>query len=116
MKFQLQNCKLWFGARDYSGDMNSMGLNYAAEMKDSTVFGVDARARLGGLKVITVSHHGFVDWDTLNEPGSTDEDMFARVGAIEVPMSMAVSSVQGQPAYTFRASIGTYTPARSWES
>ncbi len=59
----LRDQKLWFAGRDLTGVMNSMALNYGAELLDATVFGNTTRKRVPGLKTVSIQHEGYFDVD-----------------------------------------------------
>lgn len=104
----LTNCKLWLAGYDLSGDMNALGLTYAAELQENTTFGSDTRTRAGGLKTIVAQHEGL--WNANGSDGP-DDVLFSRIGASNVPMSVApTTGAAGEVAYTFRCALGNYVP------
>ena len=102
----LRQSKLWIRGYDFSGDMNSMSLEYGAELQDDTVFGDDTRSRKGGLKTVAFSHAGFWNADGTDEP---DDILFARVGLGSDVMTVAPETgAAGEAAYILNAITGEY--------
>lgn len=103
----LTNCKLYVAGFDLSGDMNALGLTYAAELQDTTTFGQDTRVRAGGLKTIIAEHQGLWSAGT----GEPDTVLFDRIGTANVPMTICpTSGAVGEVAYLFRAIHSAYNP------
>ncbi len=96
--------KLWFGGYDLTGTMNALGLDCGAESKDNTVFGDDTKSNIGGLKTVAMQCEGLVDTTTY------DKVLFDNIGVADVPVSFGSSGDEGDPAYTFKASLGEYSP------
>lgn len=83
----LKNCKLFVGGYNLTGDMNSLTLNYSADILDKTVFGSTFRQRKAGLLDTEITCAGFwnssegssgvsyskVDPVAFNKTGSSDE-------------------------------------------
>lgn len=103
----LKDQKLWFGGYDLTGIMNALGLDYGAELQDNTVFGDDTKSNKGGLKTVAMQCEGFFDADPY------DAALFANIGIADVPVSFGASSSEGDPAYTFKAILGEYSPGGS---
>lgn len=103
----LTDAKVYAGQYDWSGDMNSIALEYAAEMKDCTVFGTTTRQYKGGLKTVRLGTSGF--WSAGTD--EIDSEIFDRVGATAVPISITPGTgAAGQACYLFRATRADYRP------
>lgn len=101
----MRDHKIWFDGRDLTGAMNSLALEYGADMVEVTAFGDTARNRLGGLKSVTASLDGFYD------PDPVDADLFAAIASSDKPFSVAVPpAAEGDVAYTVLAVSGEYSP------
>ena len=104
----LSNAKLWLAGYDLSGQSNALALEYSAEEKDETAFGMGTRKNKGGLKVIGASAEGF--WEA--GVGLLDEGIFTRIGVSDEVVSMAAEAdgAEGQIGYTFKSLLATYEP------
>lgn len=100
----LKDQKLWFGGYDLTGIMNALGLDYGAEMQDNTVFGDDTKSNKGGLKTVAMQCEGLFDTTAY------DKVLFDNIGVADVPVSFGSSGDEGDPAYTFKAIAGEYSP------
>lgn len=108
----LTNCKIMLGGYDLSGFHNSLNLEYAAEMLDDTVFGTSGtRSNKPGLKTVSFTGNGFVDFGEI-EPGvSMDSAMFNRIGADREVMSFAQDGEdEGATSYSVRMVNANYNP------
>lgn len=105
------NAKLWLDAWDLSGDMNKIALGYSADLQDATTFGhAGGKARKGGLKGLSLALEGLWSGGT----DLVDEVLFGKVGAVDVPITVADGSgVAGDPAFSFLAAVGQYSPGAS---
>lgn len=104
----LKDQEFWFDGYQLTSMMNALALEYAAELQDNTVFGMDTRSRIGGLKTVAANHQGFVD--------ASDRDalLFNKIGVKDTPMSFAASNgAEGDVAYSFLATQGEYSPGAS---
>ena len=54
----LKDAKIWFDKYDFSGEMNSVAVDYSAAMLDNTVFGCDTKSNKGGQKTTQISLAG----------------------------------------------------------
>lgn len=103
----LTDAQLWAGQYDWTGDMNSTRLDYAAEMQAATTFGQTTRINKGGLKTVTLSNEGFFSAGT----DEIDAELFATIGTAGVATSVCPGSgVAGEACYLFRAIRANYTP------
>ena len=103
----LTQCKLWVDGWDLSGDMRALALNYAAELKDNTTFGMTTRSRAGGLKLVDIQHEGL--WS--GGADLVDEVLFNRIGLSDVPVSIGVETgAEGEVGYSFLSTFGEYAP------
>ncbi len=101
----LTSAGVWLDQYNLTGDLNSVALNYGAELQDSTVFGGTTRTRKGGLKTVTASMEGFHNAGT----GLSDEGLFDNIGVADVPMTMAPTKTEGELAYFFKAILAEYS-------
>lgn len=103
----LTNCKLYFDKFDLSGQMNSVGIDYGAELQDVTSFGDSTRVRVGGLKTISVNHEGF--WE--GGIDKIDDALFKRISQSDVPMTICPrTGADGEIAYSLKSILGQYSP------
>lgn len=103
----LTDAKIYVAQYDWSGDMNSVALEYAAEMQDATTFGQTTRINKGGLKTARLSTEGY--WSAGS--GEIDPAIFAEIGVADRPVSVTPGSgAAGEAAYLFRTIRGSYSP------
>jgi len=106
--FVMTNAKVLLGGMDFSGQHNSLALEYGAEMLDETTFqvgGAATRKNKAGLK--TFSFNGNIFWDS-----DTDEVLFNRIAAAREVMSFApTGEAEGDRVLFTRAVNATYNPA-----
>jgi len=102
--FVLTNAKVWLDAYDISGKLNELGLDYAAELPDSTVFSSGTtRSRTPGLKHVKATLKGFDDFADDN----IDEQAHALLGVQNSVMSCsAEGGDEGETGFFFRAATG----------
>ncbi len=111
-KFVLDDAVVMLSGRDLSGELNSISLEYAAELPDSTAFGDGARRRLPGILDVNANHAGW--WDSVSAEDSLDADLFAEIGAAEDLMSFSPDGGQiGEIAYSFPSLGASYSPGAS---
>ena len=104
----LRDQKLWFGGRDLTGVMNSLGLDYGADAVEDTTFGQQTHTFQGGLKSVAASHQGFFD------AAAYEADLFDNVGVDGVPMSYSgPDAAEGAVAFTFQSMESQYAPGGS---
>lgn len=102
----LTDAKVYVGEYDWSGDMNSIALEYAAEMKDATAFGQTTRINKGGLKTVRLGTGGIWSAGT----GEVDTELFPIVGASR-PISITPGAGSaGEACYLFRSARADYRP------
>jgi len=104
-KFIFKDEKIFFGGYDVSGILNSIGVDYNAELQDDTCFGDDTRSRLPGLKDISVNLAGF--WDS-----AEDSAFFSGIGASS-PQVIGIAPnnpSEGDRAFLMRADEASYAP------
>jgi hypothetical protein len=100
-----RDAKVWTGAYDFTGLMNAVALDYAAELVDSTTLGDTTRERLGGLKTVDLAIEGYFDGAYL------DPQLFQQIGLSGWPISIAPeAAADGDRAFLFRAIAGAYAP------
>ena len=108
-KFVLTDAKVFYGGRDLSGELSSVGFEYTAETPDRTTFGGSARRRLPGVLDVSASHQGF--WDSLTAADSVDQDLFDKIGAASDLMSFSPDGGQlTEIAYSFQCQAAEYSP------
>ena len=99
----LRDQKVWFGAYDLTGKMNSIGLAYGAPLLDADAFGNTGKERLSGLPAATAQHEGY--WDEV-----VDAALFAEIGQVNTPMSVApVNGTEGSRVHFFHAAAAEYS-------
>ena len=105
--FVLNDAKVWLDGYDISGRLNKLGLEYAAELQDATVFGNTTRVRQGGLKTVKASLEGFSDF--VND--GLDEQLESRLAVANTAFSASPDGGdEGEVAEFFRAILGEYRP------
>lgn len=111
-KFVLDDAIVMLGGRDLSGELNSISLEYSAELPDSTAFGDTTRTRLPGVLDVVASHTGW--WDSVDASDSLDADLFAEIGAAEDLMSFSPDGGQlGEVGFSFPMLGAAYSPGAS---
>ena len=107
-KFVFTDASLVINSVDLSDHVQSVTLNYEAELQDSTCMGDDTRLNTGGLKNWSMDVQFAQDYAS-NE---VDATMFSIVGSgvtvVLKPTSGAVSSTN--PSYSGTGVIGSYNP------
>lgn len=71
-----RNAYFWLNNVDYSDEVESIALNYGAEMLDETAMGDDTRINKGGLKTWSVDGNVHQDYAS----GNLGANLFALVG------------------------------------
>jgi len=93
------DCFLSIGGTDYSANVQSVTLNYSAEMLDDTAMGDTARSNAGGMKVWNMDvtfHNDYTD-------NGIDEILFGLVGVTAALILRPVKSTvvgAGNPNFT----------------
>lgn len=101
--FVLTDAQITYGGLDITGLSNQIGINYAAEAKDSSVFGVATRKRLSGLITADTTHQGL--WDS-----SADSAFFDKIGGTpEVLTILPDAGAVGSRAFFLNALNAEYT-------
>lgn len=107
-KFVFTDASLVINSVDLSDHVQSVTLNYEAELQDDTTMGDDTRTNLGGLKNWSMDVQFAQDF-AANE---VDATLFSIVGTavtcVLKPTSGAVSSTN--PSYTGSGIIASYNP------
>jgi hypothetical protein len=102
------DAKLLLGGYNLSADHNELGLDYAAEMLDVTVFGDDTRTNQGGLDSATLTGSGF--WN--GGYGNADDVLFNLAGATKVPLAVFANGITEGTAtdkgFAFEAVVESY--------
>ena len=104
----IKDAKLYLGARNLTGDLMGVALNYSAEMLENTRLGDATRKKKAGLKGVTCNAEGVVD-------SSTSEGfLFDRIAAADEPVTIGANGgAAGDLAYIFKAAAANYTPGGS---
>jgi len=107
-KFVFTDASLVINSVDLSDHVQSVTLNYEAELQDDTTMGDDTRTNLGGLKNWSIDVQFAQDFAS-NE---VDATLFSIVGTavtcVLKPTSGAVSSTN--PSFTGSGLIASYNP------
>lgn len=99
--------RLWVAEHDFTGDFNAMAIDYSADPRDVTPFGVSTRRRIGGLKDVAFSGQGF--WE--GGDGAVDDALFGVIGVVNTPLSAGQEGGDvGSVVYLFRAMKAQYSP------
>jgi len=105
----LKNTKIYIDGVDLSGRMNSVTLNYTAELKDKTVFGSSYRKRLMGLFSVEMSGQGFYD---ASSAYSGDKILWDDVGSTDqITSIVAEGTALGNIVYSAQKLSNEYTPS-----
>lgn len=98
----LTNATLMVGGHDLSGVSNNIALEFTAtELPNTTFRNGGAVTRQAGMKDVSGSFEGFY------EPAI--EGVISNLGTAQLPVVVAPSSEIGSPAFTFQASILSYS-------
>lgn len=106
--FVMLNAKVLLGGYNFSGQHNSLTLDYGSEMLDETVFqaGVSGATRKMRAGLKTFSFNGGIFWDD-----ATDSILFDRIQADRKEMSFApVGEAEGDIVFFTRGVTATYNP------
>jgi len=103
----LANCGLWVAEYNLCADANRLALTTSAELLDNTALCDAARSRVGGLQAVAFQAEGY--WAS-----TPDGVLFADVGLVDVPVTIAPASSggtfsPGDRAFLFRAAMGEYS-------
>lgn len=101
-----KDAKIFVAGHDFTGQMNAVAMEYAADMLDETTFGVTARIRKGGQSRVNVSASGL--WDA-SATTAVDPVLFARVGTADLPTAIVPEGgTPGLRAFMVRAINAEY--------
>jgi hypothetical protein len=104
----LKDVKAYMGHLALHGYSNEIELNWSAEIKDHTVFGLGTRRNKAGLLVVDASMSGFNDFD---EDTGIDAGLYGRIGAVSAPLSVApVGNAENEVVFFTSKVNGVYTP------
>lgn len=107
--FVFKDAVLVVNTVDLTAFSTSITLNYSAELQDASVFGVDTRINLAGLKDWSIDVTFAQDFAA----AAVDATLFDLVGAAPFPITLkptsgAISATN--PEYQGTAVLGTYNP------
>jgi hypothetical protein len=97
-----KDAKIWLAGYDLSAYTNAVALNYGAEPLDNTTFGNTTRTHTGGLKIVSAGVDGY--WHSTPDAG-----LFANIGVVDKPFSVAPLGANGGQAFFFKAMKSSYT-------
>lgn len=98
----LTDAKIALGARDLTGQSNSVQLTATRDILVASVFGDTTRRGVAGLKDIAVSIDGL--WDS-----AVDADLFAELGLDNTLFGVSAQDVIGTIGFITRIAEGSYT-------
>jgi len=103
----IQNSKLFLGAYDLSGDLNTINLDHSVQLQDNTTLGASARTRAAGLKDTKCNIEGF-----FNTSGVDIESvLFSNMAVNNVPVTISpIAGAAGDLAYLFKSIQSNYKP------
>lgn len=102
-KFVLRDQKIFVDDYNLTGDTNAVAINYGVDAKEATVLGNDTHINKGGLKTVQLQASGFMS------PSDQDNELYANVGVIDVPVSVAAEgATEGNVCYFFKTAAGEY--------
>jgi hypothetical protein len=100
-----RDAKVFLAQFNLSGDLNSISLTQSVDINDGTQFGASSKVRLPGMYTAQWDLKGFSQFGT----GLNDELIQARVGQIDLPMTIIPEGlVYANPALFFKAALGMY--------
>jgi hypothetical protein len=104
----LTNSKVYCAGYNWSGDLNSIALRYAAELKDSTNFGSGGtRERKPGLIDFSAAIEGF--WN--GAVGGVDAALQSQVGVADNVITICPQTgAEAEPGYFGRVIVASYVP------
>ncbi len=104
----LQDCKLWLGGYNLSGDMGTLKLNAEIDVKSFAPFDAGGfRRKLPGLQNVTAEHEGFWEADV----GKVDEVLFNKIASLNEVMTIAPQTgAEGEKAYILKSLLSSYVP------
>ena len=108
-ELKLQNQQIFLNGDQLSSVLNQIGLNYSAEMLDSSTFGTGSRKRLAGLKTVGAEVSGFWAPSTTTSTGR-EKDMFDAVGrtSTDVMSFGAEDATVNSRAFFFRPKVASF--------
>jgi hypothetical protein len=99
----IKDQSVYMGGYDLTGRINSLALDYSADLQDATCLGDSFHKRLAGLKDAAAQVSGLMDID------ATDAFQFSALGVNDTPFSFgAKGDSVGDVAYTMLALKGDY--------
>lgn len=106
------NVKALVAQWDVSGDLNACALEYGAELQDGTTFGKTTRARLSGLKTVSMSLAGLGNIAGLEsgQAEELDQILFESTGVTDKPVLVAPENAgaDGERAFALLAAQARY--------
>ncbi len=106
------NVKALVAQWDVSGDLNACALEYGAELQDGTTFGKTTRARLNGLKTVSLSLAGLGNIAGLEsgQAEELDQILFESTGVTDKPVLVAPENAgaDGERAFALLAAQARY--------
>ena len=97
-----KDARIWLHGYDLRAYTNAVALNYGVEALDDTVFGATTRTNAAGLKIVSAGVDGF--WNATPDAG-----LFANIGVVDKPFSVAPLGSAGDQAFFFKAMKSSYT-------
>lgn len=98
------NGLILFEGQDLTGQSNQIAVDFSAEPLDRTALNDTTRRRVGGLKIAAISASGFFG---AAEPDAT---LFANVGTDDQIITVAPTTVEGDPSFFMRSIVSELTP------
>ncbi len=100
----LYNCQIYVDGFDYTGHTNSVELSVETDDQDLTVFGTNGwKARAAGLRDCNAKADVFWESDTIGtSDNAIDPELFAKLGAVNFPVTLTPSSTETDAAYIFK--------------
>lgn len=108
-EFVLKDASLVVNSVDLSDHVNSVTINYSAEIQDKTAMGDDSRTKLAGLKDFSID----VEFNQDHAASNVDATLFPLIGAaaftvVVKPTSGSVSATN--PSYSGSCLLESYAP------
>lgn len=101
--FVFKDAQIRYSNLDMTGVLNTVEINYEADMQDASVFGTSSRIRLSGLTSASVTQSGF--WSA-----TEDALAFSRIGAaLPEVLSVSPDGVVDNPAFALLVDQSGYT-------
>ncbi len=99
---------VFVGSFEFGGSMNTLNLDFAAEMLDVTTFGQTTRINRAGLFTVQLDEEGF--WENQSGTDGLEEVFFGEIGQEDTPISVGpYGDAEFDPIITFQSMQSVYS-------